>query len=509
MLCNKQTPQKLPQLLLLLLYKPHKHLQYPHKYIFISYNFFQKLISFTFQSPVISTPTIPLQRKSIKSGQGLPGRPRGRPPNINKHLTGAKLAKGKEHGFLPANPYSWQNLLYQQAMSGTVDPNAALNFMMKKYQEELLRQYTLSGASSSLLTNPFLKNPLMSSSGLTSTSFTPPISKSSIPTVTKPATSMSMKSASLNSKVGMPPPKSMPSVSSLPKQVSSQSVLKLSQPTVPKSTPLPSTIKPTTLPSMGKPDKRDFHEQKLRYSKESNKSYYAESSKEYGNNISIFKDRPGISITPINQSPLSLNKPPLPTSPGKTLQQKLAERQKQNPAMQQQKPGVIKTPMKHDNEMMNQLQNYPKNIPYSKQNIPAPAHSSSYPKPSTSLYQPIPKQIPSSLTITRTQSSPVNIMQGIQTGDSGISISPLMTPPYKDMNMMSFRKPSVPKLKTGGRKLGSEITVTPNYSKPTYIDEPKINFPPNIPMSLSVVKKDSNRAEPKPKSDSVEIITIE
>lgn len=342
-------------------------------------------------------------------------------------------------------------------MSGNMDANAAINFMMSKYQEELLRQYTM-GTTAKLMSNPFaLKNllPTSTSSFNTGSKMTPP--KTNVP----------LSSGSLN-----------PSGSALTvTPTSSKNINK--NPITSKSNTQQTLTKPLTLtkPSMlmkdtgktlGKSlEKPTTSTEKLRFSKETQKSYYVDQPKEFQNNISIFKDRPGISITPINQPPVTS---------GKTLQQKLAERQKQNPA--NQKP-VIKNPT----------------------NFPTP-YKSSQP------YQNIQKQIPSSLTITKTQTQPSSSLMGIHTGDSGISISPAFAKPTDISKVMNFRKPQPPiqKMQVGGRKLGSEITVTPNFNKPSV--DSKVDFPPNIPLSLSVVKKDS-KSEPKPQNEAVEIITIE
>lgn len=299
----------------------------------------------------------------------------------------------------PSNPYSW---LYSQAM----DPNMAINMMMSKYQEELLRQYRLGSA---FAPNPF--NPTTSQTAL-------PVSKEQ----------------------------------------------KLQKPPVPKPE-LPKT----------KEKKTEF-----RYSKEANKTYYTEPQKDF-TNLNMFKDRPGISITPIQNA----QPPTVPTSP-KTLQQKLAERQK-NPLAQ-------KPPLKPSNptDIMSQLQTLAqKHMPFRQS--PTPTHSKTQ-----NTLKNLQKSVPSSLTITKSQQSVPTLMT-----ESSISISQVSP---GNVNAMSFRKPTVPKPKQLPRKLSNEITLTPNFSK-SFAD-PKLDFPPNVPMSLSVSKVE-NKSEAKAKTDDVEIITIE
>lgn len=402
-------------------------------------------------------PAVPL-RKVIKN---TPGRPRGRPPNINKHLLGSKPHKIKEHNFLtPSSPYSWQNLLYSQAMSANMDANTALNIMMSKYQEELLRQYSL-GNSNPLLANPFaIKNPAVQSSTIQNTTTLTAVTKEVNKELHKEILPTSKPAAAL--------------------ETASKSIF----------------------------EKKESTETKVRYSKELNKPYYAEQQKECGENLNLFKDRPGISITPVqnsslqNSASIQVSKLPLSTSPNKTLQQKLAERQKQNPAAQQK--GITK---KGDTsgDIISQLQNLTQTgMAFSNQNA-SPIHNT--PKTQNTSLRPLQKNLPSSLTITKSQ--PQNIVQDLHSSESNISISeiPSSSNFMSDMStIMSFRKPPIPKIKQPVRKLGNEITMTPNYNKP--VADPKIIFPPNIPLALNVTKKDS-KADTKPKVDDIEIITIE
>lgn len=384
--------------------------------------------------PSPSTSVNPIRR----TAKAFSGKPRGRPPNINKAVTGAKAMKGKDQSFLStSNPYSW---LYTQAMSGSVEANAAINMMMSKYKQELLRQYAV-GTTNPALTNPF----------------------------TQKSTSAKIDEA-----------------------------------------------RDSTKPTQSTSEKREPVD-KLRYSKESNKSYFTESQKEISGNLNIFKDRPGISITPIQHTstsvtssspaitPAHISSVPVlkssETSPGKTLQQKLADRQKLNPSTQQ-KSNVNKSLKNTDNQqgIISQLQSLAqKHIPFGKPSTSSPAHSLN-----TNL-ENLQKTIPSSLTITKTQ--PHNLIPSLHTNtaERGISISHVSTASnYKPdgSSTMNFRKPHVPKTKTIARKIGSEITLTPNFPK-TSVEQPKPDFTPNIP-TFSVSKTDSNT-----KKDDVEIITIE
>lgn len=365
----------------------------------------------------------------------------------------------KDSGFFaPQNPFTWQNLLYSSAMGANIDPKLALNYMMSKYQEELMRQYSQQLGQTSMLTNPFAVNPLMASSVLSN-----------------------------------PPPAHKEK----------------------DKGPVASTSKATEPARVKSSEKRDkSSDTTARYSKEASKPYYAESS-----DISLFKDRPGISITPIHQATAapSAPKPVLPASPTKTLQQKLAERQKQNPAAQQ-KSAAVKKLDTNPVDMYSQYQSYAqaqKNISFAKPSIPLPPvpHSSKLLAGASTTskiaghYKNLAKSIPSALTIMKSQQS---LMSGLQTGDSGISISQVAPHPQAAIasNMMNFRKPSAsaPKLKMS-RKLGSDITVTTNYKTPT-APEAKKDAHVAIPLSLSITKKDDNKPEPK-KDDAVEIITIE
>ncbi|GLV33874.1 hypothetical protein CBL_11242 [Carabus blaptoides fortunei] len=403
------------------------------------------------QQPLPATTIQPLR----KTSKGFPGgRPRGRPPNINKHLSGLKSTKSVKDSqfFSPQNPFAWQNLLYSSALGANIDPKLALNYMMSKYQEELMRQYSQQLSSqTSMLTNPFAVNQLMA------------------PNVPQPAHVHKEKDKG----------------------------------------PVASTSKAIELPARVKAsEKRDkANDTTARYSKEANKPYYVEST-----DISMFKDRPGISITPIHQATVAsgLPKPVLPSSPTKTLQQKLAERQKQNPAAQQ-KSAAAKKLETSAVDMYSQYQNYAqKSISFAKPSIPLPPvpHSSKLLAGTAKLpghYKSLTKNIPSALTIMKSQQS---LMQGLQTGDSGISISQVAPHTQQPATMMNFRKPSAsaPKLKIS-RKLGSDITVTPNY-KATSGLETKKDTHVNIPLSLSITKKDEHKTEAK-KDDAMEIITIE
>lgn len=372
-------------------------------------------------------------------------------------------------------------MLYSSAMGANLDPKIALNYMMSKYQEELMRQYTQLGVGahqSSLLNNPFAMNSLM-----------PSLTKPSLSNVNTGSTSQ------------------MPSTST-------------------------STATSTSSSSKQDPSKIKSSEKtkdpNIRYSKESNKAYYAEPTKST-KEMSMFKDRPGISITPIQNAP----QPPqpsqpqqiqniVPTSPTKTLQQKLAERQKQNPAAQHPKtqPPTAKSSSRHETaalDLFNQYQNFTqKNMPFAKPSVPLPPvpHGSKLNRmeantskiqashSSTSHYKNMQKTIPSSLTITKAQ--PPGVLSQLETRDSGISISHI-APSAK---MMNFRKPSVPKLKLGNRKLGSDITVTANFTKPPEGKKDmhaSSSSSSSLPMSLSMKKKD----EGSKKGNPVEIIEIE
>lgn len=382
-----------------------------------------------------------------KTTKAFPSRPRGRPPNINKHLTGiTKPSKIKDHNFLtPSNPYSFHSLLYSQAISGSMDANAALNMMMSNYQQELLRQYSMGSS------NPSLINPFASKN--------------------KPSTSTSQISIS----------------------------------TIKETTPI---HKPETVKIKAIPEKKESTDIKIRYSKETNKSYLPEPQKVTGN-INMFMDRPGISIMPIQSSPgpsgpLNIASKPLPTSPNKTLQQKLAERQKQNPQKQNitKNPIRLENPIRLDNptDIMNQLQNFSQKHISTKQAAPIQSQSSSHLKENETLKN-LQKSIPASLTITKSQPQ---IIPPLPNPDSGISISQI-SPNFKTDNLMNFRKPNVPKTKPPSRKLPNEITIAPNFGKS--LTDQKIDFPPNVPISLSITKTD-NKIETKNDSD-VEIITIE
>lgn len=275
-------------------------------------------------------------------------------------------------------------------------------------------------------------------------------------------------------------------------------------------------------------EKKDITNTTARYSKESNKAYYAEASnkKEVPKDISVFKDRPGVSITPIqtllSNSARNMSAPS--SSTPKTLQQKLAERKKQQSKASSSAISSGKSSSKHELaalDIYNQYKKFSipsKTISFAKPNIPLPPvpHGPKLnipPKSSSSHFKNLQNSIPSSLTITKAHAQ--SLPAPIDNRDSGLSISQITSLPSSGMlsvadvnKLMNFRKPtSAPKIKPA-RKL-NDITITPNY-RPHEINIEKETQHINKPMSLSITKNDNKKDGGNKGNDrDVEIITIE
>ncbi|RZC42711.1 calcineurin-binding protein cabin-1, partial [Asbolus verrucosus] len=166
----------------------------------------------------------------------------------------------------------------------------------------------------------------------------------------------------------------------------------------------------------------------------------------------LMKERPNISITPVLQSTIPLITTssfmaPSQTSTGKTLQEKLADKQKQLSTKQLGRhieAEIISTPVGSTVK---------KNL-----NIPS---------------------IPSSLTVSKASSYKFPL-------ESGISISQIpVTQPYKSMEAINLQHRKEPP-----HKFQKSIS--------------EVNLPPNLPISLSVMKK----PERKPSSDD-DVILID
>lgn len=366
-------------------------------------------------------------------------------------------------------------MMYPSSIGGNLNSNTALKYMMSKYQEELLRQYSnLCSNKNSFNINSMLANPL-----------------------SLPQQGLGLPTASGSTNERKDKSKNKPSTSSV------------------------GTSNIST-------EKKDSTNTSARYSKESNKTYYTEPSnkKEVPKEISVFKDRPGVSITPI-QSLLSQtvrNMPPLSSSTPKTLQQKLAERQKQQSKASSSAVSTAKSTSKHELaalDIYNQYKNFSvpsKTISFAKPNIPLPPvpHGPKLnvpPKASSSHFKTLQNSIPSSLTITKAHAQ--NLPPPIDNRDSGLSISQITNLPSSGMlsvadvnKLMNFRKPSAsaPKVKPP-RKL-NDITITPNY-RPHEIIAKKETQHINKPMSLSITKNDNKKDGNKGNDRDVEIITIE
>lgn len=252
------------------------------------------------------------------------GRPRGRPPNINKHDLLPPINKYKYANPAAAaltnlnlppsalNFYPFHPLLMSAAsFGGKVDPStAALSVMMQNYQE-LMRQYQSNLALQSFpnaLTQEIAQSLL-----------------ANYPSAGNPSTSTSIGNCSniksSNKKYSSFSNKDLGSRSSSSSSKDSYSKLLTKELMKSKSAPNKDSIL-----------KAVYGKEKSNKNKETSKQQDL-----YKKDINLFKDRPYISITQISPPPpppaaVNLIPPKLPTTSnsGKTLQQKLAERQKQN-----------------------------------------------------------------------------------------------------------------------------------------------------------------------------------
>ncbi|XP_063910388.1 calcineurin-binding protein cabin-1-like isoform X2 [Zophobas morio] len=435
------------------------------------------------------------------------GRPRGRPP-LPKVPGQPRVHRGRSPN-IASNPYSWQKSFMEQ--------NATYNYL-KHYQEELIKQYSQSlsltqltqlsqyftqtqfanALAQSQFSNQFLtsgQNPILSNANLLkqfmpsqlsekSTSYGKKKSEVSItPNLTMEslkafaALDPGSKSSGFTTKKVLPQTITSGSQattitkvkSTVPSKTITHSVTSMSQvPVTCKAKPVytPGSFKGiyTAGTSYGAADITKLSKSGTAVTKTTASSQIFKEpmiSKAHSNihqkamdkaaNI-LMKDRPNISITPVLQGSIplittsSFVTPSQPSS-GKTLQEKLADKQKQ-----------------HSSKQLG------RNI--EAEIITTPVSASSIKK---SLNIP---SIPSSLTVSKASTYKFPM-------DSGISISQIpVTQPYKTMEAVNLHRKEP-------------------IHKPTK-PAAEVNLPPNLPLSLSVLKK----PERKPSSDD-DVIVIE
>ncbi|XP_017772871.1 PREDICTED: calcineurin-binding protein cabin-1-like [Nicrophorus vespilloides] len=398
---------------------------------------------------VLPTPTnvspmvTPMKRPNL-------GRPRGRPPGPGKS------PRGRSPMTTGTNPFSWQNAVFNSSVG--------LDYL-KQYQDELIKQY------SQTITNQ-LKSQLGQSMFHAATRMTQPTAAAAAaanmlnPTnfvqtlqqmsglnalaTNQLAQSLSQMNPSLLNNVANSQLSAATSASQLPTQETFRQLLAMNQ--------LPKAQKQPKVPKHSKSSKSSTTATGFKYPaaelfktkmKDTSKmqSYHqlikeapkAHSSKPQlpADSTNLIKDRPNISIIPVAQ-PQTIS--PVSSSPGKTLQEKLADKQKQ------QKSAAAKS------------------LDF--------VHQKEQQKASYSGYKPnVLSQIPKSLDVI-----PNFLME------SGISISQVQQQKTKAVEISPVRK-----------------------------DAGSSKAPNNLPISLSVIKKQQEKQNKPslPPGDDDDVIIIE